>query len=157
MTQNARLPRASCDLVHFFVEEAWPMFAGSPFDYRRWIKIGLPPRLPESVPGCPGPWATPFSPFLAKTGGSRWDLLSLLFFLVAAYKRFIWVSVQASNFLVPLLVRTPEKTGSLFLRVVHDPKSRARHLSAPPKSHCVASYNGMYDHLSLIPQRSRNS
>ena len=51
------------------------MFAGPPLDYRRWIKIGLPPRLPESVPGCPGPWATPFCPSHAKTGGSPWDFL----------------------------------------------------------------------------------
>ena len=56
------------------------MFAGPCSDCRRWIKIGLPPRLPESVPGCLGPGATPFCPFLAKTGGSRWYFLSRLFF-----------------------------------------------------------------------------
>ena len=56
------------------------MFAGPPLDYRRWTKIGLPPRPPESVPGCPEPWVTPFCPFLAKTGGSRWNFLSRLFF-----------------------------------------------------------------------------
>ena len=47
------------------------------------------------------------------------------------------------------------KTGGLFLLVVQDPISRARHLSAPRKSHCVDSYNKMYSHLSLIPQSSR--
>ena len=47
------------------------------------------------------------------------------------------------------------KTGGLFLLVVQDPISRARHLSAPPKSHCVDSYERMYSHLSLIPQPSR--
>ena len=56
------------------------MIAGPPLDYRCWIKIGLPPRFPESVPGCPGPWATPFFPFLAKTGGSRWDFCRDYFF-----------------------------------------------------------------------------
>ena len=56
------------------------MFAGPPLDYRRWTKIGLPPRPPESVPGCPGPWATPFCPFLAKTGGSRGDFCRDYFF-----------------------------------------------------------------------------
>ena len=49
-----------------------------PLDYQRWTKIGLSSRLPEPVPGYPGPWATPFCPFLAKTGGSRWA-----FFFVA--------------------------------------------------------------------------
>ena len=43
-----------------------------PLDYQRWTKIGLSPRLPEPVAGFPGPWATPFCSFLAKTGGSRW-------------------------------------------------------------------------------------
>ena len=56
------------------------MFAGPPSDYRSWTKIGLPPRPPESVPGCPGPCATSFCLFLGKTGGSRWDFLSRLFF-----------------------------------------------------------------------------
>ena len=50
-----------------------------PLNYQRWTKISLSPRLPEAVPGCPGPWATPFCPFLAKTGGSRWAY----FFFVA--------------------------------------------------------------------------
>ena len=51
-----------------FVEGARPMFAGPCSDCRRWIKIGLPPRLPESVPECPGHGTTPFRPFLAKKG-----------------------------------------------------------------------------------------
>ena len=80
VTKNARLPRAPWDLVQFLMEGAQPMFAGPPLDYRRWTKIGLPPRPPESVPGCPGPWATPFCPFLAKTGGSRLEILSRFFF-----------------------------------------------------------------------------
>ena len=88
------------------------MFAGQSLDYRRWIKIGLPPRLPESVPRCRGPWATPFCPFLAKTGGSQWEVLSRLSFPVPAYRRFIWVSVQASIFLV--LLHTSERLGVFF-------------------------------------------
>ena len=83
------------------------MYAGPHLDYRRLTKIGLPPRLPESVPGCPGPWATPFCPFLAKTGGSRWRFFVAIIFPVQAYRRFIWVSVQASIFLV--LLRSSER------------------------------------------------
>ena len=82
------------------------MFAGPPLDCRRWIKKGLPPRLPESVPGCPGPGATPFCPFLAETGGSRWIFFVAIIFPVPAYRRLIWVSLQASDFLV--LLRTSE-------------------------------------------------
>ena len=74
------------------------MSAGPPLDYRRWTKIGLPSRLPESVPGYPGPWATTFCPFLAKTGGSRWDFFVTIIFPVPAYRRFIWVSEQTSIF-----------------------------------------------------------
>ena len=47
-------------------------------------------------------WDTPFCPFLAITGGSRWDFGRHCFFPVRAYRRFIWVSVQASIFLVLL-------------------------------------------------------
>ena len=65
--------------------------------------------------------------------------VAIIFLPVPAYRRFIWVSVQASKFLV--LLRTSEKMGHLFLVVliVQDSKSRAHHLSAPPKRHSVAS------------------
>ena len=155
MTQNVRLPRASWYFVFFFVEEVRSMFAGAPLDYRRWIKVGLPPRLPQPVPGCPRPWAPPLCPFLAKTSGSRWEFLSRSFFAVPAYRWFIWVLVQASNFCYHYSYVRRKKTGGLFLRVVQNPKSRARHLSAPPKSHFAASYSRMYSDLSLIPQSSR--
>ena len=59
-----------------------------------------------------------------------------IIFPVHAY-RFIWVSVQASIFLV--IIRASERLGIFFLLVVQDPISRAHHLSAPPKSHSVAS------------------
>ena len=65
------------------------------------------------------------------------NFVAIFFLPVPAYRRFIWLSVQASNFLV--LLRTSEKNGIPFLLVVQDPKSRAHHLSAPPKSHNVAS------------------
>ena len=95
------------------------MFAGSPLDYWRRIKIGLQPRLRESVPGCPGPWATPFCPLLAKTGGPRWDFLSRLFPPVPAYKRFIWASVQVFKFLVPS--RTSEKSRGIGPQITSSP------------------------------------
>ena len=47
-------------------------------------------------------WATPFCPFLAKTGGYRWDFSRDYFFPVRAYRRSVWVSVQASILLALL-------------------------------------------------------
>ena len=84
------------------------MFAGPPSDCRRWMKIGLPPRLPESVPGCPGAWDTPFCPFLAKTGGSRWDFFDRDHFSSTSHRRL----VQASIFLV--LLSASEILGIFF-------------------------------------------
>ena len=81
-------------------------------------------------------WATPFRPFPAKTGGSRWDFFCREIFRVPAYRRLIWVSVQAFKFLV---LRTSERTGDILLLLVQDPISRAHHLSAPKKIHSVAS------------------
>ena len=79
------------------------MFAGPPWEYRRRTKIGLPPRPPEHVPGCPGPFATLCCPFQAKAGGSPYDFFGRdYFFPVHAYRRFIWVLAQASTFLVLL-------------------------------------------------------
>ena len=69
-------------------------------------------RLLASAPGACA-WATPFRPFLAKTGGSRGVFVFIaIIFPVRAYRRFIWVSVQASIFLV--LLRTSERLGSFF-------------------------------------------
>ena len=132
------------------------MFARPPLDYRHWIKIGLPPRLPESVPGCPGPWATPFCPFLAKTGGSRWDFFCRDYFSSSRIQTVYMGLITGVYF--SSTTSYVVKTGDLFLlEVIQDPISRAHHLSAPPKSHCVASNNRMYSHLSLIPQRSRTN
>ena len=79
--------------------------------------FGLPEleqdRLLASAPGARA-WATPFCPFLAKTGDSRWDFFFVaIIFSVSAYRRFIWVSVQASNFLV--LLRTSERLGNFSI------------------------------------------
>ena len=64
------------------------------------------------MPGCPGPGATPFCPFLAKTGGSRWDFFVTIVLPVQASRRFAWVSVQASIFLVLLRLKGSFPTGS---------------------------------------------
>ena len=49
-----------------------------------------------------------------------------------------------------------EKTGDLFLLViVQSPYPELTTFQPPPKSHCVASNNMMYRHLSLVSQRSR--
>ena len=99
-----------------------------------------------------GPGPLRFAPSLRKQEALDGIFVSIFFFFpVPAYRRFIWVSVQTYNFLV--LLRTSEKTGGLFLLVVQDPKLRAHHLSAPPKSHSVASKHRMYSHFSLILQR----
>ena len=78
--KNARLPRAPWDLVQFFMEEAEPMFAGPPLDYRRWTKIGLPPRPPETCRDAQGPGPLRFAPSLRKQAALDGKLLSRLFF-----------------------------------------------------------------------------
>ena len=60
-----------------------------------------PSGLIASDPGVRA-WATPFCPFRAKTGGSRWDFCRDYFFPVRAYRQSIWVSLKASFFLVLL-------------------------------------------------------
>ena len=70
-------------------------------------------------------WATSFSPFLAKTGGSRRDFVTIYSFRpVRSHRRCIWVSVLASILLVLLQVGMSE---NLSLLVVQ----RAQH-AAPP-------------------------
>ena len=69
-----------------------------------------------SAPGVRA-WANPFCPFPAQTGGSRWDFCRDYFFPVEAYRRSIWVSVQASILLVLLQVGM---TGDLSLLLVQD-------------------------------------
>ena len=51
-----------------------PFFAG----HHRTTGAGPSELILASAPGvCP--WATPFCPFLAKTGGSRWDFVAIYF------------------------------------------------------------------------------
>ena len=61
-------------------------------------------------------WATPFCPFLAKTGGSRWDFFRdiFLFLPVQSYRRFIRVSVLASNLLVQTAQHAAPLVGESF-------------------------------------------
>ena len=99
------------------------MFAGPPSDCRRWMKIGLPPRLPESVPGCPGAWDTPFCPFLAKTGGSRWDFFVRDHFSSTSHRRF-YMGLSTGVYFSGTTSYVG-KTGDLLLLVVRqDPISR---------------------------------
>ena len=62
-------------------------------------------------------WATPFCPFLAKTGGSMRFFVAIIFFPVRAYRRSVYISVQASIILVLLQVGM---TGDLSLLVLQD-------------------------------------
>ena len=104
-----------------------------PLDYQRWTKIGLSSRLPEPVPGCPGPWALGYSVLPLPRGNRRLSMgifFCRLFFQYSSYRRFIWVSAQAFIFCTTSCV---EKTGNLFLLVVSNPISRAHQLSAPTK------------------------
>ena len=52
-----------------------PFFAG----HHRTTGAGLRGLILTSAPGVCA-WATPFCPFLAKTGGSRWDRVAIFFF-----------------------------------------------------------------------------
>ena len=94
-------------------------------DYGSWSKVGFWSRLPEPVPR-----PIRVAPSLRKQAALNGIFLVAIIFPVAAYRRFIWVSVQASMFLV--LLHTSERLGIFFLLVVQDPILRARHLSAPP-------------------------
>ena len=131
------------------------MFPGPPWDYRRWTKMGLPSRLPESVPGGSGPWTTPFCLFLAKTGGSRWDFFFVAIMFSSSRLQTVYMGLSTGVYFSGT-TSFVGKTEDLFLLVVaQDPIPRTYHLSDPLKNHCVASNNRMYSHFSLIPQRSR--
>ena len=69
-----------------------------------------------SAPGVRA-WATPFCPFHAKTGGSRWDFCRDLY-LQFEHTDGIWGSVQVYVFLT--LLHWSEMTGDLSLMVVKD-------------------------------------
>ena len=122
------------------------MFARPPLDYRRWAKIGSPPRPPESVPGCTGPWAPPFCPFFANTGGSRWDCFVAIFVFLCNHTDGLY----GSHYFVRQNDWEYFSTGSST-----GPHITSTTFQLPPKSHCEASKNRRYSHLSLIPQRSR--
>ena len=105
-----------------------PFFAG----YHRTMGAGLRGLILPSAPGVCA-WATPFCPFLAKTGGSRWDRVAkyIIFLPVRSCKRSIWVSVLASNFQVQRSISacSPTCRGdlSLFVLIVQ----RAQHAARP--------------------------
>ena len=142
MTKKFRLPRVPSNLV-LSCGRSQADLRGTSFGLRDLVED----RLLASAPGARA-WATPFCRVLANTGGTRWFFFVAIIFPVQAYRRFVWVSVQASIFLVQL--HRSERLGIFFLLVVQDPISRACHLSAPP-----ILFNRMYSQLSLIPQRSR--
>ena len=74
-------PRTACK----FAVRATPFFAG----HHRTTGAGPTGLILASAPGVSAR-ATPFCPFLAKTGGSRWDFIAIYFvFPVPAYRRFI--------------------------------------------------------------------
>ena len=99
-------PRSSCQ----FAARAMPFFAR----HHRTTGAGLRGLVLTSAPGVCA-WATPFCPFLAKRGGSRWDRVAIYFFLpVRSYRRSIWVSVLASNLLAQRVQQAAPPVGESF-------------------------------------------
>ena len=88
---------------------------------------------------CPGPWATPFCPFLAKTGGSRWDYLSRLLFSSSSIQTVYMGLSTGVLFSGTINTTYAGKSGEYFSTGSTRPQIRAHHLSARPKSHSVAS------------------
>ena len=87
-----------------------PFFTG----HHRTAGAGSSRLILASAPGVCA-WATPFCPFLAKTGGSRWDFAAIFFFLpVRSYRRCIWVSVLASTLLVQRARHAAPPVGESF-------------------------------------------
>ena len=141
-----------------------PFFAG----YHRTMGADLRGLILPSAPGVCA-WATPFCPFLAKTGGSRWDRVAKYnFFLpVRSYKRSIWVSVLAFSFQVQISQHAAPPAGGSFSLRIDSTKSSAcsptcwgiflswyyrAQLPAPPKRHTwyVAPYSRMHRRFSPI-------
>ena len=80
------------------------MFAGPPLDYRRWTTIGSPSRTPSPCQDAQGPGPLRFAPSSRKQAALDGIFFVAIIFPVQEYRRFIWVSLQASIFLV--LLRT---------------------------------------------------
>ena len=84
------------------------------------------------MPGCLEPWATPFCPFLAKIGGSRWAYFFFaIFFPVRAATNGLYGSQYRRSRLA--LLHASKRLDVVFLLVVQEPISRAHYLSAPTK------------------------
>ena len=78
--------------------------------------VGPSGLITASAPGVRD-WATPFCRILTKTGGSMRFFVAIIFFPVRAYRRSVYISVQASIILVLLQVGM---TGDLSLLVLQD-------------------------------------
>ena len=82
------------------------------------------------MPGCLEPWATPFYPFLAKIGGSRWAYFFFaIFFPVRAATNGLYGSQYRRSRLA--LLHASKRLDVVFLLVVQEPISRVHYLSAP--------------------------
>ena len=115
------LHRTSCKLA----EGARPVFAGPPLDYRRWTKIGFSLQLPEAVPGL-----RRFSPSSRKQATLD-EHIVCRYYLSSTNIRSLWVSVQASIFLV--LLCTSERLGSFSTGSSTGPHSTSSPRSCPTK------------------------
>ena len=88
-------------------------------------------------------WATPFCPFLAKTGGSRWDLVAIYFWSSSSSIQTVYMSLSTGGYFTS--TTAGRNVGESFSPGVQ----RAQH-AAPPKRHfsCVAPYSRMCSSLS---------
>ena len=117
-------------------------------DHRRWTKIGFSPLLPEPVPGL-----RRFSP--SSRIQAAVDGMFCCEYFSSSSIQTVCMGLSTGVYFSGTTSYVGKIGQNFLLVVVQDPISRAHHLSAPAKSHCVASNNKMYSNLSPIQLRRR--
>ena len=124
-------PRTACK----FAARVAPFFAG----HNRITGAGTQGLILASAPGVSG-WVTPFCPFLAKTGGSRWDFSEIYFAFSSTSKPTVYMSLSTGVYFAS--TTADQNDWQSFSPGIQSTACR------PPQRHYIPPYSRVYSRLS---------